>query len=102
MKQQKHKLIKRVLSVVLSLSMALCLIPSTVFAAEGDVAQIENTTYATLDEAVAAAADGATIELLADATTNGLNLSKNLTIKAAEGLAEKPTITFTQYGIALW
>ncbi len=103
MKQQKHKLIKRVLSVVLSLSMALCLIPSTVFAAEGDpVAKIENTTYATLDEAVAAAADGATIELLADATTNGLNLSKNLTIKAAEGLAEKPTITFTQYGIALW
>ena len=102
MKQQKHKLVKRVLSVVLSLSMALCLIPSTVFAAEGDVAQIENTTYATLDEAVAAAADGATIELLADATTNGLNLSKNLTIKAAEGLAEKPTITFTQYGIALW
>ncbi len=34
MKQQKHKLIKRVLSVVLSLSMALCLIPSTVFAEE--------------------------------------------------------------------
>ncbi len=102
MKQQKHKLIKRVLSVVLSLSMALCLIPSTVFAAEGDVAKIGDTTYATLDGAVEAATDGATIELLADATTNGLNLSKKLTIKAAEGLAEKPTITFTQYGIALW
>ena len=70
--------------------------------AEGDVAQIGEDTYATLDEAVTAAVDGDTIELLADATTKGLNLSKNLTITAAESLDEKPTITFTQYGIALW
>ena len=97
MKQQKHKLIKRVLSVVLSLSMALCLIPSTVFAAEGDVAKIGDTTYTTLDDAVAAAANGATIELLGDATTNGLNLSKDLTIQGAEGL--KPTVTFDNEGI---
>lgn len=68
---------------------------------EGGVAQIDSTTYATLDDAVAAAADGATIELLADATTEGLNLSKDLTIKAAEGVST-PTITFTKYGIALW
>ena len=101
MKQQKHKLIKRVLSVVLSLSMALCLIPSTVFAAEGDVAKIGDTTYATLDEAVAAAADGATIELLGDATTSGLNLHKDITIQAAAELTSKPTITFTKYGIAM-
>lgn len=69
--------------------------------AEGYVAKIGDTEYATLDEAVAAAADGATIELLGDATTAGMNLSRNLTIQAAEGLADKPTITFTQYGIAL-
>lgn len=76
--------------------------------AEGDpeeentsVAKIGDTEYATLDEAVAAAADGGTIELLADATTKGLNLSKDLTIRAAEG-AGTPTITFTQHGIALW
>lgn len=47
------------------------------------VAQIGSTTYATLDEAVAAAAEGDVIELLADATTSGLNLSKNLTIGSA-------------------
>ena len=80
MKQQKHKLIKRVLSVVLSLSMALCLIPSTVFAAEGDVAQIENTTYATLDEAVEKAPEGATIELLQDCElTKGFNKTLTFT-----------------------
>ena len=101
MKQQKHKLIKRVLSVVLSLSMALCLIPSTVFAAEGNVAKIGNTEYATLDEAVEAATNGATIELLGDATTDGLNLHKDITIQAAAELTSKPTITFTKYGIAM-
>lgn len=66
-----------------------------------NAARIGETEYATLDEAVAAAADGATIELLKDCTTEGLNLSKDLTIKAAENVG-KPTITFSQYGIALW
>ena len=91
----------RVISALLVFMMLLTLMPTVAFAAAGDVAQIGDTTYATLDEAVDAAADGATIELLGDATTNGLNLSKNLTIQAAEGVAD-PTITFTQYGIALW
>ena len=71
--------------------------------AEGDVAQIVGGgSYDTLDAAIAAAADGAIIELLADATTDGMNLSKTLVIRAAEGLAQKPTITFKKYGIALW
>ncbi len=51
---------------------------------------------------MALATDGTTIELLANATTNGLNLSKNLTIQAATGLEVRPTVTFNQYGIALW
>lgn len=70
--------------------------------ANGPAAQIGDVTYETLDEAVKAAADGAVIELLGDATTEGLNLSKDLTIQAAEGLTTKPTLTFTKYGIALW
>ena len=97
------KLRYRLLSALVALCMVLVLFPAVALAAEGgDVAQIGDATYATLDDAVAAAADGATIELLADATTSGLNLSKNLTIQAAEGLETKPTVTFTQYGIALW
>lgn len=66
-----------------------------------NAARIGETEYATLDEAVAVAADGDTIEVLKDCTTEGLNLSKDLTIKAAEGV-DNPTVRFTQYGIALW
>ena len=65
---------------------------------EGDNVQ----TFTSLDDAIAAAEDGDTIVLLADATTEGINLSKNLTISSKEGLAEKPTVTFTKNGIALW
>ena len=70
--------------------------------AEGDVAKIGDVTYATLDDAIAAAADGATIELLGNATTEGMNLNKSLTITAEEGLAERPVLTFDSEGIALW
>lgn len=69
--------------------------------AEGTVAQIGATSYATLDEAVNAAEDGATIELLADATSEGMFLSKKLVIQAANGLNKKPTITFIKNGIAM-
>ena len=96
------KLTSRLLSVLVSLCMVLALVPTTAFAAEGDVARIGDRTFATLDEAVEAAADGAIIELLGDATTSGMNLNKDLTIQAAEGFSVEPTITFTQYGIALW
>ena len=65
-----------------------------------NAAKIGKTEYETLDAAIEKAADGATIEVLADCTTAGLNLSKDLTI---QGTAEnKPTITFTDKGIALW
>ena len=65
---------------------------------EGDNVQ----TFTSLDDAIAAAEDDDTIVLLADATTKGINLNKNLTISSKEGLAEKPTVTFTKNGIALW
>lgn len=97
MKKMKQKIISLILTVV----MICAMLPVTAFAS-GTVAKIGDVKYATLDEAVAAAKDGDTIELLQDATTNGLNLSKDLTIRAAAGLSQKPTVTFTQYGIALW
>ena len=58
--------------------------------------------YETLDAAIAEAGNGATIEVLADCTTAGLELRKDLTIQGAESLESKPTITFTDKGIALW
>lgn len=60
---------------------------------------IDETTYKTFDEAVAAAADGAVIVLDTDETTSGLNLSKNLTV---DGGADKKNLTFKDKGIALW
>lgn len=62
------------------------------------VAQIGETKYETLDEAVTAAVDGDTIKLLDNATTKGLNLSKNLTIDGSK----EYTLTFEDKGIALW
>ena len=87
---------KKLLAILLALIMMLTMIPAF---AEGEVAQIDGTKYATLDEAIEEAADGATIVLLADCTTAGMNLSKNLTIDGGEA---KRTITFNDKGIALW
>lgn len=44
------------------------------------VARINDAEYPTFDAAVKAAADGDTIVLLGNCTTNGLNLSKDLTV----------------------
>lgn len=87
---------KKSLAILLALIMMLTMIPAF---AEGEVAQIGETKYTTLDEAIEKAADGDTIVLLADCTTAGMNLSKNLTI---DGGTDKHTVRFTQHGIALW
>lgn len=80
-----------------ALIMALTLTLPVVAKAEGAVAKIGETEYTTFDEAVKSAPDGATIELLADATTEGLNLSKDLTVNGGGH-----SLDFTKYGIALW
>ncbi|MDD6175678.1 MAG: hypothetical protein PUC59_07985, partial [Firmicutes bacterium] len=89
---------KKYLAVFVSLCLLFCSVGVSAFAEEPAVAKIGDTTYATLDEAIADAADGAVIELLTDCTTEGINLTKNLTI---QGNGEQ-TVTFTKYGIALW
>ena len=93
---------RKLLAGLLACVMLFGLLPATALA-EGEtaVAKIGQIEYATLDLAVQEATDGDTIELLGDAVTNGLNLSKDLTIRAAEGVT-MPTVTFTKYGIALW
>ena len=87
---------KKLLAILLALIMMLTMIPAF---AEGGVAQIGSTQYATLDEAIENAADNDIIVLLADCTTAGMNLNKNLTIDGGEA---KRTITFIDKGIALW
>lgn len=79
----------------MALACALVLVPSAY--ADGAVARIGETEYNTFDEAVAAAKNGETVTLLADAETAGLNLSKDLTIDGGGN-----ALKFTDKGIALW
>ncbi|MGN0659857.1 MAG: hypothetical protein ACI4LA_09645, partial [Emergencia sp.] len=105
------KNLKKAAALVLALSLVL-MSGMTAYADTGDpdnpaeespAARIGDTEYATLDEAVAAAEDGAVVELLRDCITEGMNLSKNLTVQAAEEVRDKaPVVKFTKYGIALW
>lgn len=81
--------------LAMALVCALVLAPSAY--ADGAVARIGEREYNTFDEAVAAAKNGETVTLLADAKTAGLNLSKDLTIDGG-GHALK----FADKGIALW
>ena len=81
----------------MALICALVLVPSAY--ADGAVARIDETgsEYNTFDEAVAAAKNGETVTLLADAETAGLNLSKDLTIDGGGN-----ALKFSDKGIALW
>ena len=60
----------RLFSGLVALCMLLAFLPTAAFAAGNDVAQIGDQTYATLDDAIAAASDGDTILLLDDATVS--------------------------------
>ena len=67
---------RRFLSTLMALCLALSLLPTAAFAAGGDVAQVGDTTYATLKEAIEAAGTiyaesqaAVEITLLADVTT---------------------------------
>lgn len=94
---------KKIVAMLMAVAMAFSLLPVTVLAEENKpVAKVGDVTYTSLDAAVKAAKDTEVIDVLADCTTAGLNLSKNLTIQGAEGLKSKPTIKFTKNGIALW
>ena len=62
------KFTKCVLSTFVALMMVFSLLPAAAFAAEGDVAKIGDTTYATLKDAVSKSVDGDRIELLGNAS----------------------------------
>ena len=59
---------KKLVSVAIVLAMLLSLFSMSVFADGNNVAQIGETEYATLEDAVEAAQDGDTVKLLADIT----------------------------------
>lgn len=69
--------------------------PSTALA-EGGVAKVGDAEYATFDEAFAAATDGQTVTLLANATTKGLDVRKDVTVDGAGH-----SLAFVEKGIGL-
>ena len=89
---------KKTLAIMLALIMVLAMVPAL---ANGEVAKISatGTEYATLDEAITAAKDGDTIELLADCeTSSGIKVEKkSLTIKSTGETKRK--ITLNDLGI---
>lgn len=98
LKRSMHARAARLLAMLaMALVCALVVAPSAY--ADAAVARIDETglEYNTFDEAVAAAKNGETVTLLADAETAGLNLSKDLTIDGGGN-----ALKFTDKGIALW
>lgn len=78
----KKKAMKKLMSWVLAAAMVVAMLPVSVLGApvEGSVAKIGDTEYATLDEAVEKADEGATIKLLTDCElTKGFNKTLTFT-----------------------
>ena len=69
---------KKMFAVLMIAMMIMCFMPIAAFADAEYEAKIGETSYGTLDAAVAAAADGATIILLKDCSTEGFNLNKKI------------------------
>lgn len=83
---------KKLISILMALVLALALLPATVFA-EDAVAKIDDgTTYATLEEAVRAVKEGGTVTLLKSATGAGIGTFRNP--KAGQIAAKSFTIDF--------
>ena len=60
--------INKVLSLILAFAMILGTMTISVSAADGNVAKVGDTEYATIDEAIAAWTNGKTLTLLSDVT----------------------------------
>ena len=63
---------RKILSIVLSAVMIITALPAVVFAGDGPVAQIGDTEYTTLQEAVTAVRDNETIILLENTTVDSM------------------------------
>ena len=76
----KKSMKTRLFSGLVALCMLLTFLPTTAFAADGDVAKIGDKTYRSLDQAVEEAAEGSTITLLQDCElTKGFNKTLTFT-----------------------
>ena len=97
----KKKFAKRFLSWVMAAAMVISMLPLSAMAAEGDVAQIGDTTYPTLEAALKAATDSAdssvTIEMLESCTiTDSIAIPEGKTFTLTADADAGITITDTE------
>ena len=83
---------KQIFSFLLALTLILTVIPVAVSAADEE-ARIGTTLYETLDQALTAAEDGNTVEVLKDCDFAGMTITKNITVKGIDGMEPKPKVT---------
>ena len=83
---------KKLISILMALVLALALLPATVFAEDAVAKTDDGTTYATLEEAVRAVKEGGTVTLLKSATGAGIGTFRNP--KAGQIAAKSFTIDF--------
>ena len=92
----KKKMMNRLVSWVMAAAMVVAMLPVSALGAEpGNVAKIGNTEYATLNEAIKAAPDGAKIELLGNAELSSTTFSANKSL-TINGGTEKYTVDANQ------
>ncbi len=100
--KRREQEMKKISSIFLGLMLTLALLPAGIFAGEGEttnVAKIGTTEYATLQAAVDAATDGATIILLKNVNTDSTIVipeGKNIILNTN---GKTLTSTATQYAI---
>lgn len=84
--QKEEKEMKKLMSVLLALALVLAMVPVAASAADGDVAQVGNNTYPTLQAAVdALGEEGDAITLLADVElSEQVTLPANTTLNGAD------------------
>ena len=72
--------LKKILASILALCMVLSTIGTVAFAADGGIAEVNSTGYATLQAAVDAAESGDTVTVIADVADEAVTVNKNITI----------------------
>ena len=88
---------KKVFCLVLTALLIVGLVPATTFADLDPVCKIGSKTYGSLEAALDDANSGAVIEILDDCETDRLEILKNVTIVAADGV----DATLTLHGAVL-
>lgn len=92
--------ITKLISGIAAGAMVLCAAGFSAFA-EGNAAKIGDQTYPTIADAIAAASDGAVIEVMDGTYPENIDINKAVTLKGSEGAVFSGAISINAEGAAL-